>query len=80
MSTNVYATAAANAVNLESLRLTETLRPTAILLVEWVGASSPVGEEQAETDGFEHASESTDGDGIERTFLCEDLGDELEHR
>lgn len=79
MSTLGYAIAAANAVNLESLSLTDTLRPCAILSVEWVGASSPVGEEQAETDGFEHASEGTDGDGIERTFLCEDLGDELEH-
>jgi hypothetical protein len=41
-------------------------------LVEWVGACSPIGEEQAETDGFEHAAKSTNGKGIYRSLLNQD--------
>ena len=47
-------------------------------LVEWVGVGSPVGEEQAEADGLEDASERTDGDGVEGTLLGKDLRDELQ--
>lgn len=39
---------------------------------------SPVGEEQAEADGLEDASERTDGDGVEGTLLGKDLRDELQ--
>lgn len=46
-------------------------------LVEWVGAGSPPPEDQAEANGLEDAGESADGDGVERAFLSEDLGDEL---
>jgi len=49
----------------------------AIRLVKWVGVGSPVGKEQAEADGFKDTGESTDGDGIERTFFGENLRDEL---
>ncbi len=38
---------------------------------------SPVGQEQAEADSFKDTCESTNGDGIERTLLGEDLRDEL---
>ena len=46
-------------------------------LVEGVGAGSPVGEEQAETDSLEHAGNSADGDGVHGTLLGDDLGDDL---
>jgi hypothetical protein len=46
-------------------------------LVEGVGAGSPVGEEERETDGLHTAGESTDGNGVERALLGEDLGDNL---
>jgi len=45
-------------------------------LVEWVGASSPVSEEQAEADGFEDAGNGADGDGIDWSLLGDDLGDD----
>jgi hypothetical protein len=46
-------------------------------LLEGVGAGSPVGEEQAEADSLEDTSNSTDGDGVKRTLLGQDLGDDL---
>jgi hypothetical protein len=46
-------------------------------LVEGVGAGSPVGEEHAEADGLEDAGDGTDSNGVERTLLSEDLGDDL---
>jgi hypothetical protein len=46
-------------------------------LVEGVGAGSPVGEEQAEPDGLEHAGEGTDGNGVHGTLLGDNLGDDL---
>ena len=46
-------------------------------LVEGVGAGSPVGEEQAETDSLEDAAHGADGNGISRTLLGDDLGDDL---
>ena len=48
-----------------------------IRLVEGVGAGSPVGEEEGETDGLHDAGDGTDGDGIERALLGDDLGDDL---
>jgi len=47
-------------------------------LVEWVGSGSPVGEEQAETNGFEHAGQNTDGDCVDRSVLSDEGRDELE--
>ena len=46
-------------------------------LVEGVGAGSPVGEEQAETDSLEDAGNSADGDGVHGALLGDDLGDNL---
>jgi hypothetical protein len=46
-------------------------------LVEGVGAGSPVGEEQGETDGLEGAGKSTDGDSVHGALLGEHLGDDL---
>ena len=46
-------------------------------LVEWVGASSPPGEEQTKADCLEDTSESADGHGIHRTSLGENLRDNL---
>jgi hypothetical protein len=46
-------------------------------LVEGVGAGSPVGEEQAEADGLEDTGNGTDSDGVKRTLLGDDLGDDL---
>lgn len=46
-------------------------------LLEWVGAGSPVCEEQAETDGLEDTGNGTDGDRVERSLLGDDLGDDL---
>lgn len=53
-------------------------RGSEICLVEWVGAGAPPGHEHGEADGLEDAGEGTDGDGVERALLGEDLGDELE--
>lgn len=47
-------------------------------LLEWVGAGSPVGEEHGETDSLEDAGKSADGNGVKRTLLGEDSGDELQ--
>merc|ERR1712111_273823 len=49
-------------------------------LVEWVGAGAPPGHEHGEADGLEDAGEGTDGDGVERALLGEDLGDERRSR
>ena len=38
---------------------------------------SPPSEEQTEADGLKDASEGTNGDGIKRAFLRENLRDEL---
>jgi hypothetical protein len=39
---------------------------------------SPPGEEKGETDSLEDTGNSTDGDGVERSLLSEDLGNELD--
>jgi hypothetical protein len=46
-------------------------------LVEWVGAGSPVGQEQAEADGLQDSADNSDGHNIKRTLLGDDLRDEL---
>ncbi len=46
-------------------------------LVEWVGASSPPGEEHAQADGLEDASEGTNSDRVHGALLREHLRDEL---
>jgi hypothetical protein len=46
-------------------------------LVKGVGAGSPVGEEQTKANGFEDASYGTDSDGIERSLLSNELGNNL---
>lgn len=47
-------------------------------LVEGVGSGAPVGQDQAEADGLEDAGQRTDGEGINRALLQEELRDELE--
>lgn len=47
-------------------------------LVKWVGAGSPVGEEQAESDGLEDTGNGADGNGIKWSLLSDKLGDELD--
>jgi hypothetical protein len=46
-------------------------------LVEGVGAGAPVGEGHAEADSLEYAGGSTDGNGVKRTLLGDNLGDDL---
>lgn len=46
-------------------------------LVEGVGVSSPVGEEQAKTNSLEHTGKGSHCNSVERTLLGEDLRDEL---
>ena len=46
-------------------------------LVEWVGARSPVGQEQTKTDSLEDTANSTDSNCVEGTLLGEDLGYDL---
>lgn len=46
-------------------------------LVEWVGSSTPVCKEHAETDGLEDTGQDTDGDGVEGALLSDNLGDDL---
>ena len=46
-------------------------------LVEWVGAGSPPGEEQAQANGLEDAGKSSDSNSIERAFFREYLRDKL---
>jgi len=45
-------------------------------LVECVRPGAPVGEEHAETNGFEDAGESADGDCVEGTLFGNDLRDD----
>lgn len=47
-------------------------------LIEGVGARSPVGKEQAETDGLEDTSKGPHCNGVERTLLSENLRNELD--
>ena len=46
-------------------------------LVEWVRPGAPEGEEHAETNSFEDAGESADGDCVEGTLFGNDLRDDL---
>lgn len=46
-------------------------------LVEWIGSGAPVREEHAETDSLEQTGQNTYGDGIERSLLGDDTGDDL---
>jgi len=46
-------------------------------LLEWVGVGSPPCEEEGETNSLEYAGNGTNGNGIKRTLLGKDLGDEL---
>lgn len=41
-------------------------------------AGSPPGEEERKTDSLEDTSNGTNGNGIKRALLSEDLGDELD--
>ena len=50
---------------------------TTLPSVKWVGAGSPVGQEQAQANSLENASEGANGNGVERSLLGDDLGDEL---
>lgn len=50
----------------------------AINLVEWVRASAPVGEEQAEADGLQETGQHADGNGVNRSVLEDKCGDELQ--
>jgi len=45
-------------------------------LLEWVGVGSPPCEEEGETNSLEYAGNGTNGNGIKRTLLGKDLGDE----
>ena len=47
-------------------------------LVKGVGAGSPVGEEQAEADSLEDTGNGANSNGVKRTLLGEDLGDDLD--
>ena len=49
-------------------------------LVEWVGTSSPPGEEDGEANRLENSGESTDGYGVEWTFFSHNLRDNLLYR
>ena len=64
-------------MTLTSQRWSTSLHSGAKYLVEWVGAGSPIGEEQAKADSLKDTSQGADSDGIEWTLLCEDLRDEL---
>jgi hypothetical protein len=46
-------------------------------LVEWVGTSTPVGEEKRQADGLEEACNGAYGNGVKRTFFSDNLGDNL---
>jgi len=48
-------------------------------LGEWVGSSAPVCEEQAKADGLEDSGKDADSDGIQRSLLSDNGGDNLEH-
>ena len=46
-------------------------------LVEWVGARSPVGQEQTKAHGLEDTANSTNSNCLKGTLLSEDLGYDL---
>lgn len=46
-------------------------------LVERVGASTPVGEEKRQADGFEDTCNCAYGNGVEWALFSNDLGDNL---
>lgn len=46
-------------------------------LVEWVGAGTPVGEEHAEADSFQQASQDADSNSINWAVLNDKGGNEL---
>jgi hypothetical protein len=46
-------------------------------LVEGVGAGAPVGEEQRQANGLKNTGKGSNGDGVERALLGEDLRDNL---
>jgi hypothetical protein len=46
-------------------------------LVEWVCAGAPVGQEKREADCLEDSGDSTNGNGVKRALLGDDLGDDL---
>lgn len=46
-------------------------------LVEWVGSGAPVCEEHTETNSFEQAGQNTNGNGVERSLLSDNTGDDL---
>lgn len=60
----------------------KALRPSGVprlaleLLVKWVGASSPVGQDDREADSFEELGQSTDANGLEWSPFSENLGKE----
>jgi hypothetical protein len=61
-----------------SLNWTHSLSYISIkYLVEWVGACSPVGEEQAEANGLEDTAKSADSECVDWSLLNQDSGDEL---
>ena len=51
--------------------------PPRFHLLEGVRAGAPVGEEQRKTNGLEDAGEGSNGDGVKRSLLSENLGNEL---
>jgi len=48
-------------------------------LVKWVGAGSPPSEEEGKTNSLDDAGDGANGNSVERSFLCEDLCEELLH-
>ena len=40
---------------------------------------APVGEEEGETDGLKDAANGTDGNGVKRALLGENLGNDLDN-
>jgi len=66
--------AATTTANFHPLLYSYLLRTQLIQhLVEWVGSCSPVGEEQAQSDGLEDAGDDTNGDCIQRSLLGDNL-------
>jgi len=51
--------------------------PSIRCLVEGVGASSPVGEEHAESNSLHDAGKSTNSNSVDGALLSQDLGDDL---
>lgn len=44
-----------------------------------LGVGSPPGEEKGKTNSLEDTGNSTDGDGVKRSLLSEDLSNELDY-